>query len=276
MESDHGQPAVAAHGIVLAYGQRVALAASDFLIPAGELTALIGPNGSGKSTILNGIAGLLRPTAGQLRVPGTEQSPPALAYVLQSTQVNESMPVTVREVVGMGRYAELGPFRPFTARDHALCARALERLDIAALAGRHIGELSGGQRQRVFVAQGLAQAAGLLLLDEPTTGLDLPSAERIRSAISEERERGATVVLTTHELADAAAADWVLLLAGRVVAAGPPEEVLTAAHLEQAYGVSFRTEGGRFFVDDAAHRPSIGRHVEAHVRTGPDVKSPPE
>jgi iron complex transport system ATP-binding protein len=219
---------------------------------------------------------LLRPTAGQLRVPAAEQSPPALAYVLQSTQVNESMPVTVREVVGMGRYAELGPFRRFTARDHALCAEAMERLDIADLAGRHLAELSGGQRQRVFVAQGLAQAAGLLLLDEPITGLDLPSGERIRSAITDERERGATVVLTTHELADAAAADWVLLLAGRVVAAGPPEEVLTASSLEQAYGVSFRTESGRLLVDDAAHRPRLARHADAHVRTGPDVGALPE
>lgn len=276
MVSDGRQAAVLADGVVLAYGERLALAASDFLIPAGTLTALIGPNGSGKSTILNAISGLLRPTAGQLRVPAAEQSPPALAYVLQSTRVNESMPVTVREVVGMGRYAELGPFRRFTARDHALCAEAMERLDIADLAGRHLAELSGGQRQRVFVAQGLAQAAGMLLLDEPITGLDLPSGERIRSAITNERERGATVVLTTHELADAAAADWVLLLAGRVVAAGPPEEVLIASHLEQAYGVSFRTEGGRLLVDDAAHRPRLGRHTETHLRTGPDVGALPE
>jgi len=276
MASDGGQAAVSADGVVLAYGERLALAASDFLIPAGTLTALIGPNGSGKSTILNGIAGLLRPTAGRLRVPAAEQSPPALAYVLQSTQVNETMPVTVREVVGMGRYADLGPFRRFTDRDHALCAEAMERLAIADLAGRHLAELSGGQRQRVFVAQGLAQAAGLLLLDEPITGLDLPSTQRIRSAITEERARGVTVVLTTHELADAAAADWVVLLAGRVVAAGPPEDVLTTAHLEQAYGVSFRTEGGRLLVDDAAHRPRLGRHKETHVRSGPDVGALPE
>jgi manganese transport system ATP-binding protein len=139
-----------------------------------------------------------------------------------------------------------------------------------------MAQLSGGQRQRVFVAQGLAQAAGLLLLDEPITGLDLPSAERIRVAIDEERRRGVTVVLTTHELADAAAADWVLLLAGRVVASGPPAAVLTAANLEQAYGVGFRAEGGRLLVDDAAHRPRGGRQGEAHLRIGPDLTSLPE
>lgn len=272
--TDH--PAVSATGVVFAYGDRIALAASDFEIPAGALTALIGPNGSGKSTILNAIAGLLHPVAGQLAVPVATRDRPALAYVLQATQLNEAMPVTVREVVGMGRYADLGPFRRFTARDHALCDEAMKRLDVTDLASRHLAELSGGQRQRVFVAQGLAQAADLLLLDEPVTGLDLPSTERIRAAIRAERERGVSVVLTTHELADAALADWVLLLAGHVVASGPPSEVLTTHHLEHAYGVAFRNEDGRLLVDDAAHRPRVPRHTEAHPRTGPDLGALPE
>jgi ABC-type Mn2+/Zn2+ transport system ATPase subunit len=258
MAREYRRPAVSARGVVLGYGMRVALAASDFEIPAGSLTALIGPNGSGKSTILNAIAGLIRPTAGQLSVPAAMQSRPALAYVLQATQVNEAMPVTVREVVGMGRYGSLGPFRRFTAGDRALCATAMERLDISGLESRRLAELSGGQRQRVFVAQGLAQAADLLLLDEPITALDLPSTERIRAVIGEERERGVTVILTTHELADAAAADWVLLLAGRVIAAGPPAEVLVAARLSEAYGVSFVAQAGQMIIDDAAHRPTVG------------------
>jgi iron complex transport system ATP-binding protein len=276
MPARSGPSAVSARGVVFAYGDRVALATSDFEIPAGALTALIGPNGSGKSTILNAIGGLLHPAAGQLAVPVASRDRPALAYVLQATHVNEAMPVTVREVVGMGRYADLGPFRRFSARDHALCAEAMTRLDVADLANRHLSELSGGQRQRVFVAQGLAQASDLLLLDEPVTGLDLPSTERIRAAIRDERDRGVTVVLTTHELADAAAADWVLLLAGRVVASGPPRDVLTVPHLENAYGVAFRNEGGRLFVDDAAHRPSAPRHSDLHPRTGPDLGALPE
>jgi ABC-type Mn2+/Zn2+ transport system ATPase subunit len=255
MPGDVRHPAVAAHGVVLAYGQHVALAASHFEVPADTLTALIGPNGSGKSTILNAIAGLVRPIAGRMVVPAAMQSRPALAYVLQATRVNESMPVTVREVVGMGRYGSLGPFRPFTARDRALCASAMERLAIGDLANRRLADLSGGQRQRVFVAQGLAQDADLLLLDEPVTGLDLPSTERIRAAIAAERQRGVTVIVTTHELKDAEAADWVLLLDGQVIAAGPPGEVLTAGNLARAYGVGFRSEGGRLLVDDAVHRP---------------------
>jgi ABC-type Mn2+/Zn2+ transport system ATPase subunit len=261
-------PAVSAQSLVLGYGGRAALASSDFVIPADGLTALIGPNGSGKSTILNAIAGLLRPISGRLAVPAVAQSPTALAYVLQATLVNAAMPITVREVVGMGRYASLGPFQRFTSHDRALCSTAMERLDIAQLASRHLHELSGGQRQRVFVAQGLAQAADLLLLDEPITGLDLPSSERIRAAIRQERDRGVTVVLTTHELADAAAADWVLLLAGRVVAAGPPQHVLTSAYLEQAYGVAFRAEGGQLLIDDAAHRPRHGSPDESPVSPG--------
>jgi iron complex transport system ATP-binding protein len=272
---DRDPPAVSARGVVLAYGDQVALEASDFVIPRGALTALIGPNGSGKSTILNAVAGLLRPLDGQLTVPAAIRGRSALAYVLQSTRVNETIPVTVREVVGMGRYADLGPFRRFTQRDRALCATAMERLAITGLARRRLAELSGGQRQRVFVAQGLAQAADMLLLDEPITGLDLPSTDRIRSAIAEERARGVTVVLTTHELGEAASADWVLLLAGRVVAAGPPDEVLTAANLERAYGLAFRAEGGRMLVDDAAHRPNEHDRDDAMAGTGPEGWPPP-
>ena len=146
----------------------------------------------------------------------------------------------------------------------------MDRLDILDLASRHLDELSGGQRQRVFVAQGLAQATDLLLLDEPVTGLDLPSKDRIKAVIGEERARGATVILTTHELADAAAADWVLLLAGRVVAVGPPDAVLVPSSLTEAYGVSFVTDEGRMVIDDPAHRPDRDRHTAAHVRIGPD------
>jgi manganese transport system ATP-binding protein len=262
MAADVSEPKVTATGLVLAYGDRVALAASDFIVPAGALTALIGPNGSGKSTILNAIAGLLRPAAGMLRLASTLHRRATIAYVLQATQVNQAMPITVREVVGMGRYADLGPFQPFGARDHELCQAAMDRVEIGELASRHLDELSGGQRQRVFVAQGLAQAADLLLLDEPMTGLDLASAAGIRLAIREEVSRGITVVFTTHQLSDAAAADWVLLLAGRVVAAGPPSEVLTRTHLGAAYGMSFVAEGGPFVVDDAVHGEARRRGSE--------------
>lgn len=262
--------AIEAHDLVLRYGATTALAASSFTVPSGTITAVIGPNGSGKSTILSAIAGLLEPASGRLDV-GLD----AIAYVLQTTKVNDALPVTVREVVAMGRYATTGTYRWLTADDRRAVDDAIERMGLGAVSGRHLHELSGGQRQRVFVAQGLAQTHDLLLLDEPLTGLDLPSAQAIDDVIHDEQAHGCTVVLTTHDLAEARAADHVVLVAGRVVAAGAPTEVLTAPNLTAAYGPSLlHVEGERIYLDDPvvledpAHRPVPGRHL--HRDRGPD------
>ena len=248
------EPLIRARGLVLAYDDHVALDRSDLEIPGGKVTAIIGPNGSGKSTLLNAIAGLIEPRAGTLEV---RVQPPVhrhVALVLQATRVNETMPVSVREVVAMGRYARLGAFRRFRRDDRRACDRALERLDVLRLDTRHLDRLSGGERQRVFVAQGLAQEADVLLLDEPVTGLDLVSRQRILDAVRAECERGAAVVMTTHDLGEAALADRVLLLAGRVVAEGPPDEVITPEKLSDAYGVPLvALEGGRIHLDDTHH-----------------------
>ncbi len=250
-------------GIVLAYNHRVAVAESTFSIPAGLLTAVIGPNGSGKSTLLHALTGLVRVTAGTVEVLG---EPPTavrdrVAYVLQSTKVNEVMPVTVREVVAMGRYASLGRFRPFRRDDAAAVERAMERLQILDLAGSHLTELSGGQRQRVFVAQGLVQEADLLLLDEPVTGLDIVSRDLIVTAMGEELEHGRTVVFTTHDLAEAGDADHVILMSRRVVVDGTPSEVLTPDRLSAAYGIGIvHLEDGSIALDDAVHA-TRQRHV---------------
>ena len=243
-------------GVLLAHGSLVALADADFELRPGTLTAVIGPNGSGKSTLLHAIAGLLDPVEGEIRVggraPGSRRS--HVAYVLQSTRVHEHLPVTVREVVTMARYAHRGAFLPLRRVDRDAVDGALERLDVADLATRQIRELSGGQRQRVLVAQGLAQDAPVLMLDEPVTGLDLVSHRRILEVIGEERDAGRTVVVTTHDLGEAAHADHVLLLAGRIVAAGPPAEVLTAEHLAAAYRQRLiRLEDNVLMLDDAPH-----------------------
>jgi manganese transport system ATP-binding protein len=138
-------------------------------------------------------------------------------------------------------------------------AGAVERLELGDLLRRHLGELSGGQRQRVFVAQGLAQGADVLLLDEPVTGLDLPSAHRIREVVGEEAAAGRTVVLATHDLAEAAAADHVVLVAGRVVAAGPPATALTRDTLADAYGARLlRVDGDTLLLDEGAHHDHEG------------------
>lgn len=253
--------AITAQRVVLAYGQHLALDSSTFAIPQGCVAAVIGPNGSGKSTLLNAVAGLIEPVSGRLTVEA-QQRRGRIAYVLQTTKVNEALPITVREVVAMGRYAGSGAYRLLDASDRDAIEVAMRRTGISELGSRHISELSGGQRQRVFVAQGLAQDHDVLLLDEPLTGIDLPTAQAIDHVIHDERSRGCTVVMTTHDLTEARVADYVLLLAGRVVAGGAPHEVLSAKNLAAAYGPSLlHVEDGKVFLDDPAHVPVPGRHV---------------
>lgn len=255
-------PAVTATDLVIAYGDSVAIDASTFAIPQGKVTAVIGPNGSGKSTLLNAVAGLIEPTAGSIVVPARAGGAHRISYVLQTTKINDTLPVTVREVVTMGRYAGLGAYQWVRAEDRAAVRSAMERTGITDLAAKHLTELSGGQRQRVFVAQGMAQDHDLLLLDEPLTGIDLTTAQSIDEAIHAEIERGCTVMLTTHDLSEAQVADYVVLLSGRVIAAGRPEQVLTTQHLTEAYGPSLlHVSEDRIFIDDAAHAPVGERHV---------------
>ncbi len=263
-------PVVIARDLVLRFGDVTAVDRSSFEIPSGGVVAVIGPNGSGKSTILNVIAGLIRPTSGMVSV---NAEPQRISYVMQATKVNEALPVTVREVVAMGRYASLGPFRRMGSDDRTGVERAMERMGITGIASRHIHNLSGGQRQRVFVAQGLAQDHDVLLLDEPLTGIDLTTAHAIDEVIHAEVGDGCTVIMTTHDLSEAESADHVVLLAGRVLASGPPEEVLDADNLVAAYGPSLlHVEKGRLFLDDPAHRPVEGRHAhrERSIHTETD------
>jgi manganese transport system ATP-binding protein len=243
-----------AHDLVLGYGGHVAVASSTFELPTGAVTAVIGPNGSGKSTLLHALAGILEPLAGSIEVLGTTpaQARPRLGYVLQSVTVPAGTPITVREAVGMGRYPSLGLLRRRSKADRDRVRRAMDLLDVAELAGRHLTELSGGQRQRVYVAQGLAQDHDALLMDEPLTGLDLVSARVIDEIVHTERERGHAVVLTTHDLEEARAAEHVVLMSGRVVASGPPAQVLTRQNLEVAYGLGALHEAGDDFIDDPA------------------------
>ncbi|MBI2169955.1 MAG: metal ABC transporter ATP-binding protein [Actinobacteria bacterium] len=231
-------PVARARGLVVAYGPRVAIASSDFEVPSACVTAVIGPNGSGKSTLLHALAGLVRPHSGTLEVLGgaPEHAHDRVAYVLQTAGVNRVLPVTVGEVVAMGRYGGRGLIGRWRPDDREAVDHALARLDIVDLAGRHLRELSTGQRQRALVAQGLAQQADVLLLDEPVTALDIPSHEAIDVVIEEEVASGRTVVITTHDLDEARRADHVLLLGGRVVAEGSPGEVLTDERLLEAYG----------------------------------------
>lgn len=269
----------AAQHLVVRYGDHTALRASSFAVPPRAVTAVIGPNGSGKSTVLNALAGLVRPASGSLEVLGTspEEARERVSYVLQSVTVPVGTPLTVAETVGMGRYPNLGLFRRRGPDDRKRVRTAMDRLQITDLARRHLTELSGGQRQRVYVAQGIAQGHEVLLLDEPLTGLDLVSARTIDHIIHSERHRGCSVVLTTHDLEEARAADHVLLMNGRVVASGAPAEVLTLDNLEAAYGLGALHGFPTTFVDDPAHPIQPGAPVrpglEDDAGNGPSGES---
>ena len=243
-------------GVVVERDGRMALRASDFTVPAAAITAIIGPNGSGKSTLLHAMTGLLPLSEGTLEVGGRSpaESRTDVAYVLQHMNVSPGTPMTVREVVTMGRYATVGPFRRLAESDKQAVQDAMELLRIDDLADRQVSRLSGGQRQRVFVAQALAQDHTVLLMDEPLTGLDIQSAQTIDGIIHDEPARGCSVVFTTHDLEEARAADHVILVSGYVVASGPPEHALSKDNLATAYGLGLlhpghTREGG--IIDDA-------------------------
>jgi ABC-type Mn2+/Zn2+ transport system ATPase subunit len=235
--------------LVVRYGDVVALRDVTLELGPGTTLAIIGPNGSGKSTLLRAVAGLVQPRRGRISLPGGR----APSFVLQSTDVERSLPITVRDTVAAARYPSLGLLRRFGAEDHAAIDQAMARLAVTDLADRQLHDLSGGQRQRVMVAQGLAQEFSLLLLDEPVTGLDVVSRSLILEVIEEERTKGTIVLFTTHALDDAKRCDQVLLLSGAPIALGRPEEVLSEEHLKAAFGGRFIRVGDTIILDDPHH-----------------------
>lgn len=241
-------PAISTTDLVVMYGDTPALTGASMEIPAASSLAVIGPNGSGKSTLLGVLAGTIDPSAGSANIAGKT---PAL--VLQSTDVDRSLPITVRDTVSLARYPSVGLFRRFSATDRRAVETALERLGISDLASRQLHELSGGQRQRVLVAQGLAQDTDVLLLDEPVTGLDLTSRAIILDLIDQEVDAGRTIVVTTHNLDEARRCDRVLLLDTEAIAVGTPDEVLTETNLRRAFGGRFIRIGDEFILDDPHH-----------------------
>lgn len=240
--------AISTTDLRVSYGDTVALTGVTLEIPMGSSLAVIGPNGSGKSTLLGALGGTIPPTSGASAVAG-----PAPALVLQSTDVDKSLPITVRDTVSLARYPTLGLFRRFSQADRDAIDGAMARLEISDLAGRQFHELSGGQRQRVLVAQGLAQHTDVLLLDEPVTGLDVTSRSIILDLIDEEVSAGRTVVVTTHNLEEARRCDRVLLLDTVAIATGSPDDVLTEEHLRRAFGGRFIRVGDEFILDDPHH-----------------------
>lgn len=218
--------------------EKLALANVSFKIEVGQRVAVVGPNGAGKSTLFKLIAGTLKPQSGVIHVYGrVPDKHICIAYVPQRSQIDWSFPVTVEDVVMMGRVGQIGLFRRPGRRDWEIVRSSLERVHVLHLAGKQIGELSGGQQQRVFIARALAQQAELLLLDEPFTGLDVPTHEAIFEILDSLRAEAVTVLVATHDLGLAAERfDKIMLLNRRIIAFGPPATVLQTNHLLQAYG----------------------------------------
>lgn len=240
--------AVALNDVHVDYGPIHAVGDLTLQIPTGSSVAIIGPNGSGKSSLLKVIGDVIDPTSGTCDTGGA-----STAIVLQSTDVDQSVPLTVRDVVAMARFPRLGLFGLPNAGDRAATNSAMRRLEIEDLANRQIHQLSGGQRQRAFVAQGLAQEADILLLDEPLTGLDVRSRSIIMSVLETEHAAGRTVITTTHNFDDARQCELVLLLATSFVAFGTPDEVFTEEHLRTAFGGKFVRIGDTMVLDDPHH-----------------------
>lgn len=215
----------------------------SFSVERGEVVTIVGPNGAGKTTLLRAIAGV-RPFDGTIRLDGESlhtlsprRRARTLAYLPQETE--SPFAPTVRELVRLGRYAHRGAWRALDRDDLAAIDAALERTGLAALADRTIDTLSGGERRRAFLARALAQSAPLLVLDEPTTALDIGHATFLIDWIRDLAAHGRTVLMSLHDVAHAArSAERVILLdRGSLVADGPPLDVLTSELARRAFGV---------------------------------------
>lgn len=213
-------------------GATLALCDVSFELEPGSLTAVVGPNGAGKSSMFALLSGRLEPSAGTVRVGGP------VAEVLQSSHVDDQLPLTVDDVVRIGRYANKGLLRPMGRADRGAVDDALDAVGLRSLRRRPISQLSGGQRQRTLVAQGLAQDAPVLLLDEPTAALDVASRDQVVQAMRARAERGTTVLFATHDLTEAAQAENVIVLACECVCCAPPVDAFADPAVTALFGPS--------------------------------------
>ena len=244
------------------YGDRTALEHVSVTVEPGSLLAVVGPNGAGKSTLLKLMAGLAHPWTGRIEILGAPAGREArrVAYVPQAEMVDWAFPVTVEDVVMMGRFPRLGPVRRPGADDRRAVNGALAQVGMANHLRTQIGRLSGGQRRRVFLARAIAAEPDLFLLDEPVTGIDSSTQELLMDLLEAQAARGKTVVATTHDLACAAQRFHQVLAVNRtVVAYGPSNLVLDADVLARAYGGHLLVIEGRTVVLDDAHH-----HDDAH------------
>jgi ABC-type Mn2+/Zn2+ transport system ATPase subunit len=247
------QPILDVNHLTVRYNGRVALENITFHLHEGERVAVVGPNGAGKSTLFKVVSGVMPPTSGGVNIFGSRPGRHVcIGYIPQRSQVDWNFPVTVEDVVMMGRSAKLGPLNWPRKKDWEYVQHALETVEIADLASHQIGELSGGQQQRMFIARALAQESELMLMDEPLTGLDAPSQEGILNLLDRLKTEKVTVMVATHDLDQAASHfDRIMLLNRHIVGFGEPAQVLQAEKLLQAYGGRMKIDSqGAVLVDD--------------------------
>lgn len=221
------------------FGERSALEDVSVSFFPGETVSLLGPNGAGKSTLLKVIGGLLPASHGTVALNGVPIRRPsqAVVYVPQRSSVDWTFPVSVLDVVLMARALRRSRFLPFGEADRAAALQALDQVGMRQMAPYQIGALSGGQQQRVFLARALVQDGDVFLLDEPFTGVDVPTQELVVSLFDQLRKREKTIIYATHDLDLAArSSDRIMLLNRRLIAIGSPREVLTAANLRATFG----------------------------------------
>ena len=235
---DQDQPIVEIRDVTSGYDGTPVLSNISLSIKRGDFVGLLGPSGSGKTTLLRTILGAAPLYEGDILVEGRSigERRPRIGYVPQLETIDWSFPVTVEQVIMMGRTADSALFPWFSRRDRDTAHEIMERLGIAKLAKRHIRELSGGQQQRAFLARALVSSPRLLLLDEPTMGVDIKTRDEVMHLLDELNHQDVTIVMTTHEINSVAAhLPWVVCMNGRIVAEGPPNDVFTPEILKQTY-----------------------------------------
>ena len=234
-----GEPIVEIKAVTCGYEKQQVLTDVSLTIMPGDFVGLLGPSGSGKTTLLRTVLGAVDLYEGEVLVNGvaTTKKRPRVGYVPQLETIDWNFPVTVQEVVMMGRTMENKLFPWYLKEEKDLAAEMMSRLGILDLADRHIRELSGGQQQRVFLARALISSPQLLLLDEPTSGVDIKTRDDVMHLLHDLNHDGVTIIITTHEInAVAVHLPWIVCLAGRILAEGPPSEVITTEVLRLTYG----------------------------------------
>jgi manganese/iron transport system ATP-binding protein len=238
----------------IGYGEKIVLNDLSFQVPHGARVAVVGPNGAGKSTLFKALVGILPLHKGRVLIHGRELSAhkDCVAYVPQREEVDWRFPVTVEDVVMMGRYGRLSWLKRPSMTDHRVVRDSLEQMGISDLSAHSIGQLSGGQQQRAFLARALAQEPHILLMDEPFTGVDVATQEATLILLDHLRSQQVTAIISTHDLNLAAANfDLVLVLNHRLVSYGPPKEALSQQNLARAFGSSLLVmENGALLVDE--------------------------